>query len=442
MRRRDVLWGAGALGLLGAAGCATPGMTGPVEANDAGIEAAFLYAFPLYEIARTGQNRVAQTGFNRIGHRAQLADHTMRQITAPNNDTVYSSAELELSGGPLELFAPTDTQRYFNITFMDAFTDNFAGIGTRLTSGKGGRYWIIGPTWEGTTPQGVSIIQAPTNDVWMLGRIVVDGPSDLAAAKALQQQITLKAVTDRPTKPFAVKATSSDDAENFLAVVNDMLARSAGGHGHMTRAGNFAKVGIGPGIAWTLEQLELWRAYLPKGMARLKDKFMFRDLVINGWGYQEKGVGVASASDFLRAGIALGGLAALPEEEAMYFQATTDVTGAMLSGDSKYVWRVPPGGVPAEAFWSLTMYQSEPDGRYFLVDNPIRRYSVGDRTQGLVKNADGSIDILIQRDQPTGPLAANWLPAPAGAMRMSLRAYLPKQELLDRKWKVPPISKV
>lgn len=441
MRRRDVLWGVGALGVLGAAGCATPGLTGPVEANDAGVEAAFLYAFPLYEIARTGQNRVAQTGFNRIGHRATLADHTMRAITAPNNDTVYSSAQLELSGGPVEVVSPTDTQRYFNITFMDAFTDNFAGIGTRLTKGQGGRFWVVGPEWTGTAPAGVTLIRSSTNDVWMLGRIVVDGPTDLNAAKALQQQISVKATDARPARPFAVKATTSDDAENFLAVVNDMLARSPGGMGHMARAGNFAKVGVGPGIAWTPEQLAMWQAYLPKGLAKLKDKFMFRDLVINGWGYQEKGVGVASASDFLRAGIALGGLAALPEEEAMYFQATTDVTGAALTGDSRYVWRVPPGGVPAGAFWSLTMYQAEPDGRYFLVDNPIRRYSVGDRTQGLVKNADGSIDILIQRDRPTGPLAANWLPSPAGAMRMSLRAYLPKQELLDRKWKVPAVNK-
>ena len=442
MRRRDVLWGVGALGVLGAAGCATPGLTGPVEAHDAGLEAAFFYAFPLYEIARTGQNRVAQTGFNRLGHRATLADHTMRAITAPNNDTVYSSAQLELSGGPVEVISPTDMQRYFNITFMDAFTDNFDGIGTRLTKGQGGRFWVVGPEWTGTPPAGVTLIRSSTSDVWMLARIVVDGPADLNAAKTLQQKISLKPVSDRPPRPFAVKATSSDDPENFLAVVNDMLARSPGGMGHMARAGNFAKVGVGPGLAWTPEQLEMWRAYLPKGIARLKEKFLFRELVVNGWGYQEKGVGEASSNDLLRAAIALGGLAALPEAEAMYFQATADDAGAMLDGANRYVWRVPPGGVPAEAFWSLTMYQAEADGRFFLVENPINRFSVGDRTQGLVKNADGSIDILIQHDRPTGALAANWLPAASGAMRMSLRAYLPKQELRDRKWKVPPVRKV
>jgi hypothetical protein len=164
--------------------------------------------------------------------------------------------------------------------------------------------------------------------------------------------------------------------------------------------------------------------------------------VVNGWGYQPTGVGEYEADDLLRSAIALGGLAALPEAEAMYFQSITDQTGARLDGANKYVWRVPPGGVPAEAFWSLTMYQAEADGRFFLVDNPINRFSIGDRTHGLTKNADGSIDILIQRDRPEGEQATNWLPAAAGGFRMSLRAYLPRQELRGRKWRVPPVTKV
>lgn len=439
MRRREILWGFGALGVLGLAGCQTT--AGPVAADEAGVEAAFLYAFPLYEIARTGQNRAAQPGLNKLGHRAVLADHTMRAITAPNNDTIYSSGQLEVSGSPIEVIAPTDLKRYFNITFMDAFTDNFAGIGTRLTGGKGGTFWVVGPQWQGKAPDGVTVLHASTNDVWMLARIVVDGPEDLAAARALQQQITIRQVVEMPAKPFSVKATTSDDPENFLAVVNEMLARSPGGKGHMAREWTYTAVGVGAGIEPTAEQVAMWRAYLPKGIAKLKEKFLFRDLVMNGWGYQESGVGEAQATDLLRSAIALGGLAALPEAEAMYFQATTDATNVALDGANRYVWRVPPGGVPAGAFWSLTMYQVEADGRFFLTENPINRFSIGDRTKGLVKNADGSIDILIQRDRPEGEKAANWLPCPAGAMRLSLRAYLPKAELRERKWRVPGIVK-
>jgi hypothetical protein len=87
------------------------------------------------------------------------------------------------------------------------------------------------------------------------------------------------------------------------------------------------------------------------------------------------------------------------------------------------------------------MYEPEDDGRYFFTANPINRFSIGDRTPGLVKNADGSIDILIQRDRPEGAMAANWLPSPEGPLRLALRAYLPKAELRERRWKIPPLQR-
>ena len=124
----------------------------------------------------------------------------------------------------------------------------------------------------------------------------------------------------------------------------------------------------------------------------------------------------------------------------MYFQATTTATGEPLSGELAYRWRIPAGGIPADAFWSLTMYQVEEDGRFFLTEKPINRYSIGDRTLGLITNADGSVDILIQHERPQGEMAANWLPAPAGKMRLALRAYLPRQALRDRSWQVPPLE--
>lgn len=447
MDRREVVRGLGALGVLGIAGCQTSALKTAGAEPQSGMDKAFFYGFPLYEFARTAQQRTgggagaAGAPVNRIAHRAALADHTSRQVTAPNNDTIYSSAFLELSNGPVEIVSPSSTDRYFSIAFMDAFTDNFAYIGTRATRGQGGKFWLAGPTWAGQAPPGVTLLRSSTNDVWMLGRTLVDGPDDLAAARALQTQITVRTtMPDLPARPYGVTCTSVEDPANFLGVVNDMLARSPGGKGQTVRAAQFAGYGIAAQAS--PELIEQWRAYIPGGVNKLKDKFMFQDMVVNGWGYQEKGVGDFGTNDFLRAGIALGGLAALGEEEAMYFQATRDETGAPLSGTNKYVWRVPASGIPTKAFWSLTMYQAEPDGRYFLVQNPINRFSIGDRTRGLVKNADGSIDILIQRDEPMGEKAANWLPAAAGPMRMSLRAYLPKQELLDRKWRVPPVKRI
>jgi hypothetical protein len=447
MHRRHVLAGIGGLWALSAAGCSTAGPAGKAVSGETNHDAAFFYAFPLYEMARLGQNRTAPPGgqFNTAKNRAVLLDHTSRQVTGPNNDTIYTSCQLELSGGPVEVFSPTDTKRYFSIAFMDAFTDNFAYVGTRATKGQGGRFWVVGPQWTGTAPAGVTLLRSSTNDVWMLGRILVDGPDDLRAAAALQQQIKVTPTFSTPAKRFSVPVTKVEDPANFLGVVNDMLARSPGGKGQTARAGRFASLGIGAEArAVSPDVFAAWGSYIPTGLAKLREKFLFPGpgLKVNGWDYQPKGVGDFGTDDLLRAAVALGGIAAMTEDEAMYFHATTDGANAPLTGLHSYKWRLPPGGVPVDAFWSLTMYQAEDDGRYFLVDNPIRRYSIGDRTPGLVKNPDGSIDIMIQHNAPAGPLAANWLPAPAGKMAMSLRAYLPRKQLRDRNWHVPPLEQV
>lgn len=445
--RRELMLGAGALSLLGVAGCATTAGAAAPKTDDASLQAAFYYAFPLYEFARTAQERTRAVDgspgtLNTVAHRAQLQDHTSRQVTAPNNDTIYSSAFLELSGGPVELFAPTDTKRYFNIAFMDAFTDNFAYIGTRATKGVGGKFWVVGPQWSGAAPAGVSVIRSSTNDVWMLARILVDGPQDIAAAQALQKQIALSSPMGRPApKPFLNRTANVADPANFLAVVNEMLARSPGGRGELARASKYAGQGIGGGSP-DAATLAAWGGYIPKGLAALREAFLFRDLVVDGWSYQERGVGNFGKNDRLRSAVALGGLAALGEEEAMYFHANFGPDGQRLDGKKKYRWKVPAGGVPADAFWSLTMYKTEPDGRFFLTENPISRYSVGDRTPGLVVNPDGGFEILIQHEKPEGPLAANWLPSPDGPMRLALRAYLPRRILVERKWRVPPLVEV
>jgi hypothetical protein len=104
--------------------------------------------------------------------------------------------------------------------------------------------------------------------------------------------------------------------------------------------------------------------------------------------------------------------------------------------------RFPAGGLPpVGAFWSLSMYEVTPEGQYFLTENPLARYSIGDRTPGLTFNADGSLDIWISRTDPGEARRANWLPAPAaGPYRLSLRAYLPKPPLLEGAYRLPPLT--
>lgn len=445
MHRRDLLkYGFAAL----SAGCAAQGggSSGPAPAEQA-LEAAFYYGFPLYEFTRIEQERTGAINgragsLNAIRHRGELLDHTSQVVTAPNNDTIYSSAFFELSGGPIEIEAPSSATRYYSVAFMHAFTDNFAYIGTRATRGRGGRFWLAGPQWRGAPPEGTSLIRSPTNDVWMLMRTLVDGAPDLEAARAFQAGLSARAVSQSPPRPFDVAAVDVTDPTNFLAVVNDVIARSPGRQGPLARSSRFAAQGVAATTPASPQLVEAWRALIPSALQTLRETFLFRDLVVDGWSYQPPGVGDFGENDRLRAAVALGGIAALGEEEAMYFHANFDADGAPLTGASRYIWRVPPGGVPADAFWSLTAYRVTPEGRYFFAENPINRYAIGDRTLGLNVNGDGSLDIIIQRQAPEGAAAANWLPAPEGRLRLALRAYLPRQELRRRAWRVPALRVV
>lgn len=136
------------------------------------------------------------------------------------------------------------------------------------------------------------------------------------------------------------------------------------------------------------------------------------------------------------------GLAALPPAEAMYMQPALPGSGRMIDGPGPWKLHFPAGRLPpVDAFWSLTMYEATPDGQFFLVDNPVGRYAIGDRTPGLKTAADGSLTLWIARADPGGERSANWLPAPAsGPFSLSLRAYLPKEELRDGRYRLPPLS--
>ncbi len=154
---------------------------------------------------------------------------------------------------------------------------------------------------------------------------------------------------------------------------------------------------------------------------------------VNGWSVTMT-CGKASNGVLVRAACAQAYFAVNLPEEAVYYTATVDGAGQALTGAHDYVLHFPPGGLPPNhAFWSLTMTIAPG----YLVANPGNRYSVSDRS-GLVPNADGSIDIDIQRTAPAGH-EANWLPAPSGNFKLWLRVYQPGAAILSGAYHVPPV---
>ena len=411
---------------------------------------AFHFVYPALETMRTLENieRLAKangrTVVNRISHRSTLAGPRDRVVTAPNNDTLYSTAWLDVSAGPVMLTVPPLPGRYHSVALLDLFTDNQAVLGTRANGSGGGRYWLAGPRWRGRPPPGATLVRLPVDEAWVIVRVLVDGPTDLKAAIAAQQGFTLAASVPTTARLPRAAMPAAGDAAAFLDRANELLARGPLPPVITRRARQIAGAGILPGTTGAFAALspamqDAWQQGYKTYERDMREGLAQVGVTRQAWVYPAPGLGRFGTDWLYRSRIALAGLGALPIEEATYLTAVVDAAGAPLDGRSSYRLRV-PADIPVDGFWSITMYQREDDGRTFLVANPIERYSIGNRTPGLVRNGDGRVDIVMSASAPVAG-TANWLPAPAGPFRVSFRAYLPRAPFIQGRFMLPPIER-
>lgn len=425
MNRRELLVVAGALGLSPAlAAKAADG--DPSAARD-----AWLYALPLIEMAATRARLLKAPGaaINKLSHTRTLSDHAARWVTTPNNDTLYSSAFLDLTKGPVTLTIPALGERYYCVAVMDMFTNNNVVLGTRTIGGKGGTFTLVGP---GQASSGPNPTRIATPHAWLLVRTLVNGEADLDAAHKAQDGFVLKGPAGGPVAAYANREAKPAD---YFATARSLLASDPAPPTDLRILSRTAAfLGAGPydepAATAGAEQARMITIFA-KG----------RQTFVNGWSYPRPNLGDYGQDYLYRGIVALQGLGALPVAEAMYMKAAGDDGAGNFTGDGLYRLSL-PAQIPLDGFWSLSMYEAMPDGQFFFTDNPLKRYTIGDRTPGLKRNADGSLDLWIGRGDPGGDKSANWLPAPkSGPFALYLRAYLPKAELLGGAFRFPAVVK-
>ncbi|ATA56802.1 hypothetical protein CKY39_28960 [Variovorax boronicumulans] len=426
-------------------------------------EEAVVYAYPLYEMCRmraaTSPQRTDAAGeapkplrwCNVFTHARQLLGAGKSRVVTPNNDTLYTNAWLDLGEGPLVIDVPDTAGRYYVLGLLDFFTNPFAHLGQRLTGTAARAFVVTPPGWRGTLPAAFDApgarIEAPTRWLWIIGRLLVDGPQDVPAVNALQDGFLVRTLADweagRPSKPRAFDPGCDPKAPltaaHFAAQVNAALRDNAPPAGDAARLARYAALGIGPG-AGPLDdgQRAALQAALDTVLPRLREAQSGRTTA-SGWVQMPLVEGSFGDDHLARALIALKYIGMLESREATYPMAWHDATGEALTGQRRYTLRFAPDALPpVDAFWSLTMYDTRD---YMLVDNPIDRYAIGDRTPGLRRDADGGLTLHIQHAPPEGEAArANWLPAPEGSFYLCLRAYVPRAELLDGRYQLPPLT--
>lgn len=423
---------------------------------------AYLFGYPLVLMDATRDSLTdPETGrapVNHFAHVQTFPDHNFRKVVRPNNDTLYSNAWLDLTAEPLVLTVPDTAGRYYVMPFMDAWTNVFDSVGLRTTGSGAGHYIIAGPDWKGEAPPGLKIIRSPTNMSWLIGRIQTNGLDDFPNVHKLQEQFFLTPLSrwaDRKAnKGYIVSHDESSgtsdnpsakveqmSAGEFFDRVSRLMGKQPPAKADAPMIETLAKFGIKPGEPFDIEKLGFIRKLILKKAVditrqKLVDMTNQDRSSENNWAVIREGIGIYGANYEVRSFVSLIGLGALTPKEAAYPNSIKDKDGDPLSGKHKYRIHFEAGKTPpVHAFWSLTMY----DPKGFLIDNPIKKYTIGDRDE-LNYNTDGSLDILIQHQKPADN-KANWLPAPADDFAVTMRLYMPKEEFLDGTWKLPFIEK-
>lgn len=433
--RRMLLSWASVMGLASVGAC-TSTFSNDLASFEAACGDLYIYGLPVLEMARARQRTIGSAA-NQWRHVRRLADASSRRVTTPNNDTLYSSAWLDLRKGPVELAYPKASERYLSIAILDMFTNNFVVLGPRQTRGEPGRVRLIAPNER---PNGDEIV-APTHWVWAQVRTLVSGPEDIGVAHQLQDGLRIVGAQSPPPSP--VPATT-DAFEELQAIVGLLAAEAPPLSGEHQLRARWEQAGLTP-LGLT-EVAHSRRSAIDRGLQDARNRIAKRLALSgarSGWIYPEVSLGDFGADYIYRASIASWGLGALPLKEAVYLRAIARDGQTTFPADTSFVLRFPPGGLPpARAFWSLSLYEALGDGRLFFAQNPFGRYAVGDRTPGLRTEADGSLTIWIGARDPGESRRSNWLPASGARFALVLRAYNPDPSLLNGRYLLPRVEEV
>lgn len=429
---------------------------------------AFVWGYPIVEAAKIRMLHTnpddpfssrpqpsAASALNSLGHGRTLFGPTFRNGVGVNNDTLYSLGWFDMGGEPWVLESPDFGERYYTYSIYGADSSSIDSVGQRTHGGQLPPVFIYGPHYKGPVPDGMLGLRVPTRYMNFAGRVLTTGTrDDYAQVHALQDQIRM-----RPLGSYQAGTSAPKVAPEQLRLDADleMLAeplRFYGQLGNILRdwipspdervlLASFEDIGLGPrgfdvSILDGKQQDALARAARDAQML-IEGRSRQLGVTVNGWTTNYRG-SIFGDDYLLRSAVARDQIYVTIPQEAVYPLARTDVMGANLSGCNSYRILLSADALPpVDGFWSITLY----DDSGYMVENPVNRYSVGDRTPHLMTHSNGDVEIIIQHHAPEKLDHINWLPAPADEpFYLMMRLYIPGDAVLDQTWLPPTITPI
>lgn len=418
------------------------------------LKEAVYYTFPLMimdatESVETNTETfapdIARAPINQLIHAVKMADASSTSVVTPNVDTYYSRLWMDLSEEPIVFEFPDVKDRFCNVQVLDAWT-NTCNLIT-----DGGTYVFAKKGQKVTIPQGATLVEMPTTMGWCIIRILNNGEGDYANVKKIQDAMKVypmsaygnagyvapKGTYDASKEVNPVRKCMAMSLEEYFAKANLLMEKNPPLSFDTEIINRMKKLGVGPGLE--LKQIENGAEMFANIKASFKADAVkiaaTNKKSIGGvWAYFQEPIGDFGQAYDYRAAVALVGLGANTNEVAIYPRADYDSNQEALHGANTYTLHfssLPP--VKDGGFWSITVYGDDD----YLIDNPINRYNVTDRSEYKL-NADGTLDITLSANDPKD--GSYWLPTGSKGFHLFMRMYLPDLKKLDS-WSPPTINK-
>jgi hypothetical protein len=434
-------------------------------------EQAYIYGLPLvmaytasYEFWLDKTSSQYKSPMGELVHSRRVFTYEDTAVIVPNSDTPYSFICLDLRAEPYVVSVPAvQKERYYSIQFVDWNTFNYGYIGSRATGNEAGGYLVAGPEWKGDVPAGIKgVLRATSQFTIAIFRTQLFGPDDMPNVAKVQDGYQVKPLSAflkqaAPPAAPAIDFPASNEQlakANFFELLEFVMQVSPPGPEEKEIRTKLASIGIGADKKFDFKELSPAHKAaalegVKAGMAKVQERTATIGKRINGWQ-----VGSAfgdrefyNGDWLLRAAAAQAGIFGNNAEEAVYPMTRWLPDGEIIDTEKhNYTLTFPAGKLPpANAFWSVTMYDGNSQ---LLIKNPINRYLINSpMISEMKKNTDGSLTIYLQKDSPGKDKESNWLPAPDGPVYLVMRLYWPKTEAPsilppgEGTWKPPGIQK-
>lgn len=414
---------------------------------------------------REGLRELGVTQANQIAIFESLMDSKALWLT-PNSETVYATTFLNLqTAGPTVIESPPNVLGILDDMWMRYVGDTGNAGPDR---GRGGRYLVLPPDFEGEVPEGYHIYRSRTYNVWFLVRgFLVEGDTR-PAVENLMQGLRIYSLAEAADPPAMVFVKASSVPHNtihandyrYFEELNAVIQEEHEDAISPEARGRLALLGIVKGqpldpdqrMREILNDAALIGATIARSISWASrdelnyfypddDRTWFSAFAIgshefkkDNWVHHD----ARSVFHYNAIGITPAMVVAMPGIGSQYAAAAQDAQGNWLDGAHAYRLTMPPDP-PAKDFWSVVAYDSQTRS---MLQTDKQFPSVNSQRGGVEQNPDGSTDVFFGPEPPTGK-ENNWIQTiPGKGFWVILRLYAPLEPWFDKSWRPGPIVKL